>query len=403
MAIQGLRTSDNFAANERPKNWREGILRLYPNGKAPLFGLTSAMKTRMVDDPEFNWWEKGLPSQRVALAANITTSTTDLTLASGALQMKAGTILYAEHTNELMRVVTDPTSDTTVTVTRGVAGTTATAITYAGAGVNPYLFMMGSSYPEGSAAPTGVNYDPTKRYNYTQIFRDTLEATRTALKTRLRTTDQAKEAKRECAEIHSVGIEKAMWFSKRYEGTLEGKPWRMMNGVMQQIDSGNIETASTQLDMDELEEFLYKIFKYGSSEKMGFGGNRAVLTLQQAVRKNSSMQIVSGIKEYGMNVSRLISPFGELVFKTHPLFNQIVGGSTGGTAYAGVESWLFVLDMANLQYVHLKDSDTKYEAMLQDTGVDGVKSGYLSELSMELHHPTSHYLIKNLIAAKVDS
>ena len=63
--------------------------------------------------------------------------------------------------------------------------------------------------------PTGVNYDPTKKYNYTQIFRNTLEMTRTASKTRLRTGDQVKEAKRECLELHSIEMEKGfIWGAK---------------------------------------------------------------------------------------------------------------------------------------------------------------------------------------------
>ena len=46
---------------------------------------------------------------------------------------------------------------------------------FTGAGVNPNLLCIGSAFEEGSLAPTGVNYDPTERYNYTQIFRRTLE------------------------------------------------------------------------------------------------------------------------------------------------------------------------------------------------------------------------------------
>ena len=34
MTIQGLRTSENFATNERPENWRKGLLMLDPNGSA---------------------------------------------------------------------------------------------------------------------------------------------------------------------------------------------------------------------------------------------------------------------------------------------------------------------------------------------------------------------------------
>lgn len=55
MAIQGLRDTSNFVADQRPQNWREGIMLLYPNGKMPLLALTSVMKSRSVDDYTFNF------------------------------------------------------------------------------------------------------------------------------------------------------------------------------------------------------------------------------------------------------------------------------------------------------------------------------------------------------------
>ncbi len=405
MAIQGLRTTSNFAANQRPENWREGILMLYPNGKAPLLALTSQMKSRSVDDPTFNWWDKTLDARRVALGANLSAiaGTQNAAVTAGAKGYKAGDVFYVEQTGEQVVVASDPGSDTVLQVTRGWAGTAVTAVTYNGAGVNPNLLYIGSAYEQGSLAPTGIGFDPTQRTNQTQIFRDALEVTRTAIKTRLRTGDQVKEAKRECLEYHGIGIERALWLGKKSSTTRNGKPLTTMDGLINFVDAANVKTVTTDyaggLTMTGLEEYMYNMFLFGSSEKMAFSGNRAMLTIQQILRKNASWQFVSGIKEYGMNVNRLVSPFGELVIKTHPLFNQVQGGTTGGTAYHGMESWMFVLDQTNLQYVYLKDSDTKYEQKLEANGMDGMKSGYISECSIEVHHPKSHYLLKNMVAA----
>lgn len=410
MGIQGLRDTGNFVADQRPKNWREGTLLLFPNGKAPLYGLTSTMKKRSVDDPEFNWWEKEFANQRVALAANLTAPAAGtiqtITLTEGASQLKDGHILWVEEggdAGELLLVNGDPASDTAVTVIRGYAGSTVAAVTFNGAGVNPHLTVVGNAYEEASEAPTGINYDPIKNFNFTQIFRNTLEMSRTATKTRLRTGDQVREAKRECLQYHSVEIERALWFGRRFEGVRNGKPIRTMNGVLRQIPAANVKSApSGEVSMEWLEERLYEMFLFGSTEKMVWCGNRALLAIQQAVRRNSHVNIQSGIKEFGMNVTRLTSPFGELVFKTHPLFNILRSGATGGTDYHGVESWAVVLDMENIQYVYLRDSDTKYEQKLQDNGLDGMKSGYLTECSMELHHAKTHHLLKNLVTGIED-
>ena len=70
MTIQGLRTSENFATNERPENWRKGLLMLDPNGSASRL-LLLQMKEESVDDPKYHWWEKRLQTRRIALSANI--------------------------------------------------------------------------------------------------------------------------------------------------------------------------------------------------------------------------------------------------------------------------------------------------------------------------------------------
>lgn len=384
---------------------------LNPNGKLALTGLTSLMKTKVTDDPEYNWWDKQLQTRRLLLSASISAVATTLAVtaagstSSGAKSVKEGDILWAEGTNEIMRVAATPTTDTSLSVTRGFAGSTAAAITPSTSTENPYLVVIGSAYEEASLAPAGVNFDPTKRYNYTQIFRNALEMSRTAQKTRLRTGDQVKEAKRETLELHGIDMERAFWFGKRSETTISGRIARTCDGVLNVIDSGNIKNVvsdyASGLTMTGLEEYMYLAFKFGSSEKMGICGNRALVTIQQVIRRNTTWQIVTGEKEFGMRVQRLICPFGEIVLKTHPLFNQMTGSGTGTSHYYGLESWLFILDMENFIYRYLTGSDTQYEKSLEASGMDGMKSGYLTEASIEIHHPTTHFLLKNVIKSAV--
>lgn len=431
MAIQGLRntgitggtgTNNSFVAGQRPLNWREGILLLEPNGMAPLYALTSMMKTKPTDDPEFNWWDKRLETKRVALGANITTvGQTTLTLASGGLGLPVGTLLRMEGgisgaagvtggdvLPEIVRV-TSVTNDTTIVVSRQFNGLTGvSAFNIATAGANPYLVAVGTAFEEGSSAPPGVNYDPTKRTNYTQIFRSTLEMTRTAQRTRLRTGDAVKEAKRECLLYHSIDVEKALFFGDRRETTTGGVPIRATGGIqwfLQTYASSNIVTAdtSTGIPWNTFEDYMKAIFTYGSQEKVAFLGNTALLTIQRCLRygKNMHMNLMPMEKEYGMTVQRLVSSFGTLVLKTHPLFNQFSGGTTGGTAYYSVDSWMFVLDMANIRYRPF--DDTRYEAKYETPGLDGMKSGYLTECGLELNFPETHYLVKNLAKAVAES
>lgn len=418
MPILGLRTTANFVTNQRPENWRETITLLYPNsaevGKAPLTALTSVMKNRKTDDPVFHWWEKSLNNRRFLLTADLGATAGgaagNLTVDASynpAITVKKNDILLVEQTGEIVRVSADPTATNTIPVVRGFnTGGAGTAIIVAGAGVNPYVMVIGSAFEEGSDAPSGVNFDPNERNNYTQIFRSTLEMTRTASQTRLRTGDAVAEAKRECLEYYSVDMERAFWFGKKGSTTVNGKPLRMMSGVIEQISavsSANIITANASAgeDMDWLMATLKDIFQDGSTEKVAFAGNGAILTIGEIVRKNSQLQIEAGIKEYGMQVSRLYSPFGTLVIKSHPLFSQQSGGTNGGTPFYSMDTAMVILDMNYVKYVYLQDVD--YEPDLTQKGLDGMKSGYLSEVSIELSHPKAHFYIKNLAKATKDA
>jgi len=413
MAILGLRSTADFTVDgQRPKNWREGILKLYPNGKAPLTALTSLMASRVVDDPEFNWYERELTDRRFKLASSIDSSQDTFTFTADrdVQELHVGNILRVENSEELVRVSADPTNATTLILERGFAGTTKAAVTVGGLAVNPNLLVVGSAFEEGSLPPAGVQLDPSKVYNLTQIFRQTLEFTRTATKTRLRTGDQVKQAKEDALEMLSMDMERAFLFGQRWEGTKNGKPIRTMRGIIPTITAGapsNIITAGATTDMQTLEGWLEQVFRVGSTEKVCFCGNTFALVVQQIIRKNSMFQVMSGIKEYGMNVMRITTPFGDLVFKTHPLFNNNPGGySTGSSAsafYTGMTSWGLILDMKELKYVNLEGSDIQYQKELQANGLDGEKSGYLGEVSLETHFPKSHMLIKGLKKAVIDS
>lgn len=405
MSIQGMRDTSNFVTDGRPLHWRAAVLMLYPNGAAPLFGLTSALKSESVDDPQYHWWEKPMQNRRLALDADLDGSggSEDITVVADGLTLRAGDLLYVEQTGEILHVNSDPTADDTVNVARSYGDVAATAVDYDGSSVNPNLLLIGSAFEEGSSSPEGRAFDPVKKYNYTQIFRNTFEHTRTAMRTRLRTGDDVKEAKRECLELHSRDIEWAMWLGNRNETTKNGRPVRTTGGIKSFLNAGNKKTVSGgNLDMDTLEGYMEEMFAYGSSQKMGFCGNRALTTIQQAIRKNTSYQIVTGEKEYGMSVTKLICPHGELVLKTHPLFNQVTGAS-GTQTYNALNSSLAVLDMANLKYRYIKGDDTKYQPKLQDNDLDGEKSGYLTECGLELHHADTHFWIDGLNAGVADS
>src|SRR4249919_1191555 len=201
--VLGLRGTGNFATDERPKNFRDSILFRDPQGDSPIFALMGRTKKRTVDDPEFNWWDE--PQDIVRLHANgvhalgattIVVDSLDPSVSSPTLNygtathLKPGDLLmvepladaavFAPEVIEVASVI----SDTSFTAVRGAAGTTAASIPD-----DSYLLLIGSAYAEGTDAPDAVSRNPLKYFNYTQIFKNTYELTKTTDVTHLRTGD----------------------------------------------------------------------------------------------------------------------------------------------------------------------------------------------------------------------
>lgn len=96
-----------------------------------------------------------------------------------------------------------------------------------------------------------------------------------------------------------------------------------------------------------------------------------------------------------MDVRRLFTPYGTLILKTHPLFNQITS-DTGVGDYDSFDTWMLIVDMANLTYRPLRNSDTQYLPDRQANGIDGLTSEYLTEAGLEIAHGKHHFLVKGL-------
>lgn len=393
MALPGMKSTADFATDERPKNWREGIMLLSPRNGASLFALTAAMQSESTDDPTFYWWDESVQMLTFVTPTDKTGAATTFDLASGGTQLKPGDALRVDATGEVIRVVT-VVSDTSITVTRamgpgGSAAGTAAAIT---AATNGKLLYIGSAYREGAPRSVGTSFAPTKRTNVTQIFRTPIEWTRTATKTNFRTGNPQKNDRRRALNKHSMGIERAFWLGTQYETVESGQPLRFTDGLLNRIPAGNIATVSGGvMDMDEFESYLGTMFAYGSGEKLVFGSLASMIKINALVRKNSVYQWGPNEKEYGMDVKRLYSAAGTLVLTEHPLFGQ--GGQF-------LQNDLVVLDTANLKYRYI--TDTTLLKNRADQGTDGECEEYLTECGLEVHNPDTFFWLRGLNSVAKD-
>ena len=390
-AIAGLRGSGDWGTDERPKNFRETILWRQPNGMTPLTALLSKMKSESTNDPEFSWWEEELGTLTVTettgLAAN-TGSTAIAASGGGCYQFVAGDLLMVDKAdqstfdNELIEVVS-VASDNAMTVSRAAGGTTVAAIA-----ASTLLTKIGNVYGEGTGAPTASTRNPTKYYNYCQIFKTIYDITGTALNTKARTGDVLSNDKKRKMFDHSIALEWSFLFGRRYETTgSNSKPKRYTGGLRQAITT-NVTVFSTTVTESTFLAATYPVFNFQSSagsERICFCGNVALNTLNQIAKNSTSSRIVFNdmVKVYGMDLQKWVLPQGTLYIKCHPLLNN----------HTRYNASMFILDPSVLKYRYMRD--TAFKDNIQGNDEDRQKGQWMTEAGLEWNHEkTMAYLGK---------
>lgn len=409
--FMGMTGTGQFDADHRPKNWREKILHLYPNGDAPLTAIMSKMSNEKTDDPEFNWFEKGLATQAGAITevyinATLTTAYTTGGTAGNTLYINCSADTLSEFRpghQILLRDTENYTRDyncKVVAVTPNGASSFATVILLEDdrgptdiASVDRML-IIGNMNAEGADMPLSIAYESQKLSNYTQIFRTPLSITRTAMKTKLRTGPAYNEMKREALEIHSIELEKSLIWGIPTERTgTNGKKERTSGGILHQI--ANYDGISNDYTLNEdydattwleggetwLDEMCSDIFRYGSREKLALVGTKTVLAIA-AIIKNSSMvrmQLTPETKSYGISVMTWVTNFGKLMMIIHPLFSYEPTN----------DSSMVILDPKMMKGRYIDDTTFYKDDQMKNTGHtrrDGIDEEFLTEIGYEFHH-----------------
>lgn len=387
MAFAGLRGTGDWAADERPKNFREMILWRQPNGMAPLTALLSKMASEKVDDPQFHWWEEELTSVRLQVNGVINTTTvTGIVVDSGALNLVPGDILLIEtsdaSTAEKVKV-SSVTNDTNIVVTRGQAGTSAAAIPD-----NTYITRIGTANEEGSTSPSVSSRNPTKLLNYCQIFKTAYELTKTAALTRTRTGDPLKNDKKRRMFDHAVNLELAFLFGNAYETTGSGgKPLRYTGGLREFITS-NATIFSTSPTETTFLNAVTPVFDYdggGGNERLIFCGNGFLTNLNKLAKSGMQVRVDEVVKLYGMQLQRWIAPMGTFYLKTHPLMNT----------HGRYTNSAFIIDPSALKYRYMRD--TKFEDNIQANDADEIKGQWITEAGLEVRHQRTMAYIGNFV------
>lgn len=318
MAVQGVFLSDQGIRGELNTTFSGSVLRMSMGGTAPLLALSSGMKSRNTTDTVVGWIDETQVTGylKVAVSQTLKTDTTVvLEDASTVLERQ----FYTTPSGEMLLVT--GVSGNTITVRRGHQNTADLETVLE---ADTYIQLIGTQFEEASAPPSSVYNMGTPQFNYTHIVRNSWGVSGTAAAVNFATGDRVANSKRQAAQQHAEDIERILWFSRKANYIANGKPYRAMGGVGHfNTENAKVQTAATTYS--DLNNFFADVFKYNIdgevNERICMTGNSAVLAFNEISKQNTTMQITPGASVYGMQIWKWVTPFGNINFMTHPLFN----------------------------------------------------------------------------------
>jgi hypothetical protein len=230
--------------------------------------------------------------------------------------------------------------------------------------------------------------NPTKKLNYTQIFKTAYEAMRTAKQTFARTGDLLKNDRKRKMFDHSNALEFAFIFGKPLETTgSNGKPMRFTGGLRHFISS-NVTVFATTPTESTFINAVSPVFDFdagGGNERIVFGGNGFLTSLNKLAKAGMQIRTDNTVKIYGMELQKWIIPQGTFYFRTHPLFN----------VHTRYTNSAYVIDPSAIIYRALQD--TVFQDNIQAPDADEQKGQWLTECGLEIHHERTMAYLGNFV------
>lgn len=440
MAFGGVSSDQNLAY--RSLNSRRKIFYQFPTGAMPIMGVLSMMATEETDKSEFGWWERRFPVQRTTTAVSGVvpfsaqgdpfTATVNL---SYVINVASTANFKPTHVIEIRNVVF------TAGATKSIKGTvlsiqSATQMTFRpyettagivntinGSNNNKTIAIIGTANQEGARSGSGLIVYPINPTNYTQIFRSAFSLTRTALKEGL-TFDSSGPYKMMAWENglrHMIEMEKAVIFGQKHTVQVTDPtsgditPETKMGGIIwflqqwEAVDSvyrGGTGAPAVTLVTDPLKRIIPINGLLSKTDYNTYISRAFVATNSKAYEKlvvcgGTFLSAVNDLFERDITRTTAVADKnrnfefvvhthttlrGTVHYKVHPLFDE--DPDLQGSA--------LILDVGNVRWRPLTDSDTTFLKGRQETDRDGRKDEWITEAGIEVRFPESHMYISGV-------
>lgn len=400
----GLFNTAGFTQDLARKSFAGYITRLMPAGQAPLFGMTSMLKTETAVQSEHGYFSKTMLFPEVTIGAAGQTAADTLWTVTSTTSILPGMLLRVNSSGENV-LVTAVVGTTQISVQRAVGGTSAAVIAAA-----VKCYSIGTAYEEASVRPQSLIINPVRITNLTHIFRNTWALSDSVRATQMIAGDSnVAESKQDCSMFHAVDIEKALFWSQKFQGQRNGQPFRTMDGIISIVSNianypssysaANVFTAGGTTNWTQMQGFLEPTLNQQTdpkvaNERVVFCGGTAKRVINDIGRLNGTYYLQQGQTAWGLQFTTFMTARGTFRLIEHPLFNSNADWS----------KMAVVVDLSSFNVAYLGDRKTQYRAFnesgntAQDNGIDAVGGTLTTEMTCLVKNPPANAVIYNLTA-----
>lgn len=389
--IRGLFLSHSGLIGEQQQDISSRVLMTGPGGTAPLLALTAGMPTEKTNQTNWSWIEDShiAGSQVVTTGGNA--AATSLIVNSLGIWV-ANTVIINQDTGEHMLITAVTEATNTITVIRGIAGTTAATVS-----TNHVLQSIGTAHAEASAKPDAVAQQGEMLTNYVQIFKNAWAISGTARAVGFITGDKMAKNKNDCFYYHAEDIERAFWFGRSGIMVVGGKQLRLTNGVIAQIEgygglvtSANTGSSAGDLSFIDFLDFMRQIFdvkvKGMPNERIAYTSSYVMLQIHKMILQDSTYQISGGMTRYGFAVYDIVGLNGSLKMIVHPLMSES----------AKWRHEIYVIHPGLITKKVLRTTWSREYGGDSDGGVDAVEGYIGDELGLEVKGARAMGIYRNI-------
>jgi hypothetical protein len=368
----GVAGTQAILSNQRIVDMADKIYLLEPNA-APLYVLVSKLNKRVAINTTFSWLEDVLNPSWVTLAVSASANATALTAAYD--YINTFDVVKVIESGELLLCTSK--TNTAVTVTRSWGDTAAADITTA-----YNLLILGPAFQEGSTQANLVTHSTksTVKTNYLQIFRKSVEITRTLANSELYGGNDRNYQRKKKGIEFLRDLERSFLYGEDIEdtsGSVTTHARRTTAGLDHFISTNDTSSVGTMTE-SEFESFLRSVFRYGTNTRYLMCAPLAISVISQWAQ--GKLQVFPTDKTYGIAITQYVSPHGTVNLVKNVMLEHSSISST--SYYAG---YLYALELEDIVYRYLQNRDVQMETDIQDNGDDTYKDQYICEVGMEFH------------------